>query len=92
MQLTHLIVEPGERLADALVQSGYFDRLWVIRSPRALLGHDPGTRSEAPAPRAASMALSVTARRELDGDDCAEYLNPASDVFFAQRPSPEFSL
>jgi riboflavin biosynthesis pyrimidine reductase len=84
MKLTHLLVEPGPRLAATFLQQNLADRVWVIRSPRPL--------NEPDAPRAIAVPFPATASRTMDDDLLSEHLNPASPVFFHAAPSPEFGL
>lgn len=83
MRLTHLLVEPGERLARSIVSSGLFDRLWVIQSDQ------PATQTGIDCPRAPRLAIPPVGQRVLGPDTISEYLNSASPVFFAARPSPD---
>ena len=82
--LTHLLIEPGPRLAQAFLAQNLADRLWIIHSPTAL--------NEPNAPRAPSAPWPATAQRQLGPDTLAEHLNPTSPVFFALSPSPELAL
>lgn len=84
LRVTHLLIEPGERLARSLISMGQFDRLWVIRSDRPL------RETEADQPRTPMIEIPPTAKRLLGNDTITEQLNPTSSVFFTQQPSPEF--
>jgi diaminohydroxyphosphoribosylaminopyrimidine deaminase/5-amino-6-(5-phosphoribosylamino)uracil reductase len=83
-RITHLLIEPGPRLARAFIEQNLVDRIWVIRSPNRL--------DEPDAPVAPTVPYRVTLSRQLGQDTLTEYLNPASDVFFASIPSPESQL
>ena len=78
--VTHLLIEPGPKLAMDLFASNDWDRTWVIRSPKPL-GVDG---LAAPTP-----AGDATGRIDIAGDVLDEYLNPASDLFFAAEPSAD---
>lgn len=84
LNLTHLLIEPGERLGRALLDQGLWDRLWIIHSPNRI--NDPT------APRAPSAPAVPIAMRTVGPDTVDEYLNSASPAFFAPIPSPDFSL
>jgi diaminohydroxyphosphoribosylaminopyrimidine deaminase/5-amino-6-(5-phosphoribosylamino)uracil reductase len=79
---THLLVEPGPTIAASFLSAGLADRIWIIRSPRKI--------AEPDAPRAPAIPWPATATANLDGDELSEYLNPASEVFFANNPSADF--
>ena len=81
---SHLLIEPGPRLARALISMGLVDRIWVIQSPKAI-GEDD-------APRAPAIPWPAGRARLLAGDTLVEYLNPDSPCFFADMASPEFLL
>ncbi len=80
--VTHFLVEPGPVLAQSLISKNQVDRVWVFRSPREIADQD--------GPAAAMVDYPVTGEVDLDGDLLTEYLNPASDVFFASVPSVDF--
>jgi diaminohydroxyphosphoribosylaminopyrimidine deaminase/5-amino-6-(5-phosphoribosylamino)uracil reductase len=80
MNLTHLIVEPGPTLARSFLESGLWDRAWIIRSPMKI---DHPT-----APAAASLNGIETGSRNLGDDVLTEYLNPEG-VFSAALPSAD---
>jgi hypothetical protein len=82
LHFTHLLVEPGPRLARTMLQQNLADRVWVIHSPQAL--------AEPDAPRAPEVPYAAIARRNIEGDEILEHLNPASPVFFCPIASPEF--
>ena len=81
--VTHLLVEPGPKLAAELIERQQADRAWVIRG-QAEIGDDG-----LPAP---ACPWPVMTTRNLDGDVLAEHLNSASDAFFAAAPSPDLIL
>jgi diaminohydroxyphosphoribosylaminopyrimidine deaminase/5-amino-6-(5-phosphoribosylamino)uracil reductase len=85
--VTHLLVEPGPTLCRYLLSRGQVDRVWVFHSPRVI--EDAGTFAVSAAPR---VEYPESGRAELDGDTLIEYLNPASDVFFANAPSTDLVL
>lgn len=91
MGLTHLLVEPGPRLAHALIQAGGIDRVWIIRSARTLreLSGELPDRSMASAP---SLPWEPVDKRRCGDDTVEEYLNPGSPAYFAPHASPEFHL
>ena len=81
LQITHLLIEPGPRLARAFLQQNLADRIWVIRSSVPL--------NESNAPIAPQVPCPEALVRDLGIDTLSEYLNPASEVFFANAASPE---
>ncbi len=84
MKITHLLIEPGPRLAKAFMQQNLADRIWVIRSPVPL--------HETKAPAAPDVPYPAALCRDLGIDTLSEYLNPGSEVFFANAASPESQL
>ncbi len=84
MHITHLLIEPGSRLAHSFIAAGQFDRIWVIRSDNAI--------DEPDAPRAPEIDLAPTATRRLGSDTISEYVNPRSPAYFGNFASPEFTL
>jgi diaminohydroxyphosphoribosylaminopyrimidine deaminase/5-amino-6-(5-phosphoribosylamino)uracil reductase len=83
---THVLVEPGPRLAKSFLEGNFADRVWVIRSP---------SRIEAlTAPKAVAVPdhFVETGTIDLAGDTLTEYLNPNSDVFFEAEASADFVL
>ena len=78
--MTHLLVEPGPKLAKELLARGQADRVWVLRG-KVDIGDDGMT-----APR---LDWPEVGRVALDGDVLGEFLNPASQAFFAALPSPD---
>ena len=81
---THLLVEPGPKLASDLIANGLCDRVWVFHG-----GGDIG-RDGLPAP-ALPADWSPVATLHLAGDRLAEYL-PAGDAWFGDYPSPDLAL
>jgi diaminohydroxyphosphoribosylaminopyrimidine deaminase/5-amino-6-(5-phosphoribosylamino)uracil reductase len=85
-ELTHLLVEPGPKLARGFFDAGAADRVWVIRSPK---------RADAPdaidAPKLPSRFIR-TGEVNLDGDMLTEYVDPESDLFFAATESADLVL
>lgn len=80
--MTHALIEPGPRLAQALIARNLADRIIVIQSPSRLTYAD--------APQAANIPFAANATMRLGQDRVTEYLNPASRVFFAPTPSADF--
>lgn len=82
--VTHLLIEPGPTLANALIARGQADRVWVFESPRFL--------NEPTAPAAPFLPADyvLTATVNLAGDTLREYLNTASPVFYAPEKSSDF--
>ncbi|MCC6424524.1 MAG: bifunctional diaminohydroxyphosphoribosylaminopyrimidine deaminase/5-amino-6-(5-phosphoribosylamino)uracil reductase RibD [Phycisphaerales bacterium] len=83
-RITHLLVEPGPRLARAFFDGGWVDRLWVFQSQLTI--NDPA------APTAATIPdeYQLTGSTNLHGDELTEYLNPRSNVFFHPSASADF--
>lgn len=84
MRLTHLLIEPGPRLATALLEQNLADRIWVIRSSVPL--------NERDAPIAPPVPYRATFSRAIETDTLTEYLNPTSEVFFDSAASPEAQM
>ena len=82
LDITHLLVEPGPTLARSFLAGNHADRIWVIRSPKSV---QAGLL-------AAPFDYPATRQVDLGGDVLTEYLNPGSDVFFAQEPSADLLL
>jgi len=82
--ITHLLVEPGARLAKSFIEQGAADRVWIVRSPIVV--------GDGNALSAAEVDYPVSGRALLDGDELTEYLNPRSPAFFLNRPSADFLL
>ena len=82
---SHVLIEPGPRLATAALP--WADRLWVIHSATPL---DAG----ASAPQAAAIPASYieTGRLSLGTDVLIEYLNRNAASFITATPSADFVL
>lgn len=80
--MTHLLVEPGPRLAQAMMDVA--DRIWVFRSPMQI--------NDIHAPKAALVTYPPVGELDIAGDTLTEYVNPASPVYFAPTPSADFVL
>ncbi|MEL7240466.1 MAG: dihydrofolate reductase family protein, partial [Planctomycetota bacterium] len=79
--MTHLLIEPGPKLAADLVATNRWDRAWVIESP-----NDVGVDGlDAP-----QLDVEAVAETDLDGDVLREYLNEDSDAFFGRHASVDF--
>lgn len=85
--VAHLLIEPGPTLARHLLGRSQADRVWVFRSPRRLDAPEELAISRAP-----HLDYPVTAQIDVEGDVLTEYLNPASDVFFAPAASADIEL
>jgi diaminohydroxyphosphoribosylaminopyrimidine deaminase/5-amino-6-(5-phosphoribosylamino)uracil reductase len=83
---SHLLVEPGPRLARALLTDSAADRIWVNRSPEAV--DDDSALGAVAVPE----SFVRTGELDLDGDRLTEYLNTRSPVFFAPVPSADLVL
>jgi diaminohydroxyphosphoribosylaminopyrimidine deaminase/5-amino-6-(5-phosphoribosylamino)uracil reductase len=79
--VTHLLVEPGPGLARAFLQDNYADRVWRFRSPNRIESDTAPVAENVPYPEVAEVSL--------DGDSLCEYLNPSSNVYFADAPSAD---
>ena len=79
---THLLLEPGPRLARSFFDSNRADRVWVFHSPHE--STDPNALD------AASFDFPATGEARFGKDRLTEYLNPTSDVFFISGPSVDF--
>jgi diaminohydroxyphosphoribosylaminopyrimidine deaminase / 5-amino-6-(5-phosphoribosylamino)uracil reductase len=82
--VTHLLVEPGAKLARSFLGQNLADRVWVFRSPLRINDED--------APAAMRVIYPSSGTVELNGDELSEYLNPESAVFFAMEPSADLIL
>ena len=82
--VTHLLIEPGPKLAGDLIAGRLCDRVWVFRGQRDI-GDDGLLAPELPAD------WSPVATLDLAGDALAEYL-PANDAWFGDFPSPDLAL
>ena len=80
--ITHLLVEPGPRLAAAFLTQNLADRVWLFRSSHRV--------NDDTAPTAIPVPFPPTASIELEGDLLTEHLNPQSDVFFCHFTSSDF--
>jgi diaminohydroxyphosphoribosylaminopyrimidine deaminase/5-amino-6-(5-phosphoribosylamino)uracil reductase len=83
-KVTHLLVEPGPTLGRSFFQWGLVDRVWVFQSSKAI-----GDASALPAPLIPDHYVKV-GEVNLSGDTLAEWLNPASEAFFAPVESADF--
>jgi diaminohydroxyphosphoribosylaminopyrimidine deaminase/5-amino-6-(5-phosphoribosylamino)uracil reductase len=83
---SHVLVEPGPRLAAGFLTYGAADRVWVIRSPTLM--------DEPTAPAAAQLPAHFLAAGTLtlDGDALTEFLNTRSAAYFALVPSADLVL
>ncbi len=84
--VTHLLVEPGPTLAAGLFDANLADRLWVYRSPSAI--NDP----TAPTAPVIPSQFKKTGEVRFGTDVLTEYVNSASDVFFAAAGSADLVL
>jgi diaminohydroxyphosphoribosylaminopyrimidine deaminase / 5-amino-6-(5-phosphoribosylamino)uracil reductase len=84
--VTHLLIEPGPVLLKGLLKIGLWDRLWQITSTEELLG-SVGTPDGRLPPLIPSTCSGLTA--DPVPDLIQEFLNPRSDVFFANVPSAD---
>ena len=82
--VNHLLIEPGATLAAGCFEQNVVDRVWVIRSPRAI---GQGVRAAA-----VPAGFVKTGSAELGDNVLTEYLNPTSDAYFAPAPSADFIL
>jgi riboflavin biosynthesis pyrimidine reductase len=81
--VTHLLIEPGAKLARELMDRHQADRAWVLRG-QSEIGNDG---MEAPACR-----WPIAGTLNLAGDSLSEHLNPRSEVYFAPEVSADFTL
>lgn len=81
--VTHLLIEPGAKLALDLMFRSLADRAWVFRG-QVTIGEDGLVGPQCLWPTVASA--------DLDGDRLHEWLNTSSDAFFASEPSADFRL
>jgi diaminohydroxyphosphoribosylaminopyrimidine deaminase/5-amino-6-(5-phosphoribosylamino)uracil reductase len=82
--LTHLLVEPGVKLARSFLGQNLADRVWVFHSPMRVNADD--------APAAMRVLYPTTGIVDLDGDELHEHLNPGSAVFYSLERSADFVL
>ena len=83
-RVTHALVEPGPTLTRYMFARGQADRVWVFRSPNPI--DEPAAYS------APEVTYPESGRADIAGDTLIEYLNPASDAFFAAEPSADFVI
>jgi diaminohydroxyphosphoribosylaminopyrimidine deaminase/5-amino-6-(5-phosphoribosylamino)uracil reductase len=83
-RVTHALVEPGPTLTRYMFARGQADRVWVFRSPNAI--NDPAS------PSAPDATYPESGRADIAGNTLIEYLNPASDAFFAAEPSADLVI
>lgn len=83
-KVTHLLVEAGPGIAKAFFDAGAADRVWLFRSPRVV--NDPTAPDAVPLPNSYVRVASI----DLDDNLLAEYLNPASEAYFAPAESADF--
>jgi riboflavin biosynthesis pyrimidine reductase len=81
--MTHLLVEPGVKLAESFLRENLADRVWVFRSPMTVNAED--------APAAAHVDYPMSGMIGLSEDDLTEYLNPASPVFYSLQKSADLN-
>ncbi len=81
--VTHLMIEPGPKLARELISRNQADAAWIFT------GQNPIGGDGLPAPE---CSWPETGASELDGDRLVERLNPASEAFHALEPSPDFLI
>jgi len=79
---THVLVEPGPKLARSFLEQNLADRLWIFHSPNRL---DHPT-----APSAPLVDWPVSAQADLDGDRLIEMLNPRGPAFYELLPGADF--
>jgi diaminohydroxyphosphoribosylaminopyrimidine deaminase/5-amino-6-(5-phosphoribosylamino)uracil reductase len=86
--VTHLLVEPGPTLTRYFLERGQADRVWVFRSPRDIdvnVGFGISYAPDVEYPKSAEL-------QDIGGDSLTEYLNPTSEVCFADEASADFVL
>lgn len=81
--VTHLLIEPGPKLAGELISRGQVDRIWEIRG-QTTIGDEGLNAPINPHPPVGTL--------DLDGDVLVESLNPQSDVYFGAYESADFLL
>ena len=86
-EVTNLLVEPGRTLTRHMLSRGQADRVWVFRSPKEIEDAQGFATSYAP-----NVEYPATGQVNLDGDVLTEYLNPASEVFFASAASADLVI
>jgi diaminohydroxyphosphoribosylaminopyrimidine deaminase/5-amino-6-(5-phosphoribosylamino)uracil reductase len=83
-KMTHLLVEPGVKLAESFLRQNLADRVWIFRSP---IRADAGD-----APAAAKIDFPMSGKISLDGDELCEFLNSGSPVFYSLERSADLCL
>jgi diaminohydroxyphosphoribosylaminopyrimidine deaminase/5-amino-6-(5-phosphoribosylamino)uracil reductase len=83
-KISHLLVEPGVKLAQSFLSRNLADRVWIFRSAMRVEVKD--------APAAVHVDYPATGRIQIDGDELTEYLNPKSAVFYSLQSSVDFVL
>jgi diaminohydroxyphosphoribosylaminopyrimidine deaminase / 5-amino-6-(5-phosphoribosylamino)uracil reductase len=83
-RVTHLLVEPGAKLARSFLGQSLADRVWIFHSPMRVNAID--------APAAMRVDYPTTGSIALDGDELSEHLNPGSAVFYSLEPSADLIL
>jgi diaminohydroxyphosphoribosylaminopyrimidine deaminase/5-amino-6-(5-phosphoribosylamino)uracil reductase len=83
-KMTHLLVEPGVKLAESFLRQNLADRVWIFRSPIRVDARD--------APAAAEIEFPMSEKISLDGDELCEFLNSGSPVFYSLEKSADLSL
>ena len=81
--VTHLLIEPGAKLARELMVRNEADRAWVFRGQVTIGGGGID---------AAQCRWPAAAAIDLGGDRLTEHLNPQSAVFFAPERSADLLL
>ena len=81
--VTHLLIEPGPKLAREMIERNQSDRILTIRGQHAI-GDDGLDAPIDPYPPVHAF--------DLEGDTWTESLNPNSDVYFGPFPSPDVRL
>ncbi len=82
--VTHLLVEPGAKLARSFLGQNLADRVWIFHSPMRVNAAD--------APAAMRVLYPTTGIVRLDGDELHEHLNPGSAAFYSPQPSADLVL
>ena len=81
--VTHLLIEPGLKLATELIARNQFDRIWEIGGQNTI-GDDGLAAPDSP--------FDTVVTLDLAGDTLVESLNPMSSVYFGPHPSSDFAL
>jgi diaminohydroxyphosphoribosylaminopyrimidine deaminase / 5-amino-6-(5-phosphoribosylamino)uracil reductase len=82
--VTHLVVEPGAKLARSFLGQNLADRIWIFHSPLRVNAED--------APDAMRVMYPTTGVVDLNGDELHEHLNPGSSAFYAMEKSADLIL